>query len=84
MLMSILSPFDALCSESNGWKKLPVNIKSQKQDDHVSIKDSHHHQSPSSSSSPPADIKKPSKPQMKPRFAPEFDGVFCFETIVPY
>ncbi|PSS11901.1 hypothetical protein CEY00_Acc01307 [Actinidia chinensis var. chinensis] len=24
------------------------------------------------------------KQQRRPRFAPEFDGVYCFETIVPY
>ncbi|KAJ9552918.1 hypothetical protein OSB04_016963 [Centaurea solstitialis] len=97
MLMSIFSPFDALCSESasTGWKKKLLvtadpNIKTQKQDvDYLNIKDTHHQsqsQSPSPSRfpSPPADVKKPSKPQTKPRFAPEFDGVFCFETIIPY
>lgn len=31
------------------------------------------------------DGRKQKKPQLRrPRFAPELDGVFCFETIVPY
>lgn len=33
----------------------------------------------------PSNLKKPQQQlQRRPRFAPELDGVFCFETIVPY
>ena len=28
--------------------------------------------------------EKRTQPPMRPRFAPEFDGIHCFETIVPY
>ncbi|KAI3735469.1 hypothetical protein L6452_14968 [Arctium lappa] len=84
MVEKDMSPFDALCSESTGRKRLVTNtnIKDSSPTESVKIKDSHHHHP--SSSPPSADIKKPSKLQMRPRFAPEFDGVYCFETIVPY
>ncbi|XP_049394000.1 uncharacterized protein LOC125858294 isoform X1 [Solanum stenotomum] len=35
----------------------------------------------------PSSSKSPSRPQQqrrRPRFAPELDGVHCFETILPY
>ncbi|CAN4085631.1 unnamed protein product [Withania somnifera] len=34
----------------------------------------------------PSTSKSPSRPQQQrwPRFAPELDGVHCFETIIPY
>ncbi|CAI9762518.1 unnamed protein product [Fraxinus pennsylvanica] len=40
----------------------------------------------SDSSQPPSQAKKTEVrlPARRPRFAPEFDGVHCFETIIPY
>ncbi|KAF5795484.1 hypothetical protein HanXRQr2_Chr08g0340191 [Helianthus annuus] len=43
-----------------------------------------HQNSSSSSSSSSSGVKKPPELRIRPRFAPEFDGVNCFETIVPY
>ncbi|KVI04296.1 hypothetical protein Ccrd_017393 [Cynara cardunculus var. scolymus] len=80
MFIPIFTPFDALCCEFIARKLLVSNtsIKTQEVSECMKINESHDHPSPS------ADIKKPSKLQMKPRFAPEFDGVYCFETILPY
>nr|XP_043614104.1 uncharacterized protein LOC122586058 [Erigeron canadensis] len=95
MLMSIFSSIDAFCAESIG-RKLHVtnaNINKIEQNpssslDNVIIKaedGESSKQSPSSSSSTSQNVKKPtSKMKICPRFAPELDGINCFETIVPY
>ncbi|KAI3678830.1 hypothetical protein L6452_38133 [Arctium lappa] len=73
MFMFIFSPnYDAFCSNFTQRKLLVTNtnIKDSSPTEDVKIKDNHH-----PSPSPSADIKKPSKLQMRPRFAPEFDGV---------
>ncbi|KAL7590440.1 hypothetical protein Lser_V15G35782 [Lactuca serriola] len=73
MLMSIFSSIDAFCAESIG-QKLPVtNTQKDSKDGHLNPP------------TPSPDIKKNSpKLQISPRFAPELDGVYCFETILPY
>ncbi|KAI3517773.1 hypothetical protein L1887_16992 [Cichorium endivia] len=75
MFMSIFSSIDAFCAESIG-RKLPdtnTNINTQKDS-----KDGRHNPSTS------RDINNSPKLQIRPRFAPELDGVNCFETILPY
>ncbi|PPR94102.1 hypothetical protein GOBAR_AA26558 [Gossypium barbadense] len=37
-----------------------------------------------SKSSSSSVVKTPQKQRLRPRFAPELDGVHCFETIIPY
>ncbi|KAL7106807.1 hypothetical protein ACP275_06G015900 [Erythranthe tilingii] len=70
------APAPASASASNNKKQEPapaaVKIDDLKKGDEVN------------SSSPPP--KKPENRQMirAPRFAPEFDGIYCFETIIPY
>lgn len=87
MLMSIFSSIDALCAESLGRKIFLTNNnnlnipKHSSSTEAVKTDDEHHNRSPSSS----PDVKKSSKLQIIwPRFAPELDGLNCFETIVPY
>ncbi|PIN22916.1 hypothetical protein CDL12_04353 [Handroanthus impetiginosus] len=91
MSMSIFSSFDAVCAEffgqkvgfssaqspSNSNKQVPAVAASVKIDDLKKGKEVN------SSSQPP---NKPEVPRRKrtPRFAPELDGVHCFETILPY
>ncbi|KAL3653736.1 hypothetical protein CASFOL_003417 [Castilleja foliolosa] len=83
MSMSNFSAFEALCAESFYGQKValplakPPSNNPNKQDPAVKIDD----------------LKKkvknvnsfPSQPEDRtPRFAPELDGVYYFETIVPY
>lgn len=92
-MMSLFSSFDALFAESLGYKfKLSMfpnrkpdsssssfsAVRSVKKDgeDNSKTDSSSNRNGNSSSSSPPS--------QRRPRFAPEFDGVHCFETIIPY
>ncbi|KAG5229481.1 hypothetical protein OIU76_022773 [Salix suchowensis] len=84
MMTSMFSSFDALCAESFGKKlnfSLPEVESTKKSVMHERNKDT----SSASSKSPPASINKSSQQQRRrPRFAPELDGVHCFETILPY
>ncbi|KAL3630749.1 hypothetical protein CASFOL_023733 [Castilleja foliolosa] len=90
MSMSIFSSFDALCAESFFGQKISHSrgparsndtnkqVPAAKIDDQKKGKDVN---------------SCPSQPEKKPgdrrriralRFAPELDGVHCFETIIPY
>ncbi|KAK9063125.1 hypothetical protein SSX86_016995 [Deinandra increscens subsp. villosa] len=81
MLMSIFSSIDAFCAESMR-RKLPITTSKHSSPTETPKTEEDHrsNQLPSSSSS----VKKPPEREIGPRFAPEFDGVNCFETIVPY
>ncbi|KAJ6677432.1 hypothetical protein OIU85_010584 [Salix viminalis] len=92
MMTSMFSSFDALCAESFGQKlnfsftapgegSRPEVESTKKSVMHEGNKDT----SSASSKSPPASINKSLQQQRRrPRFAPELDGVHCFETILPY
>ncbi|KAH6756260.1 hypothetical protein C2S52_017853 [Perilla frutescens var. hirtella] len=72
MSMSIFSSFEALCAEKLGFSFSPA----VKIDDlmKTKVKDVN-------SSSKPAKDRRTTRAM---RFAPELDGVHCFETILPY
>ena len=79
-MMSMFSSFDALCQKlsfSMGHSSKPlVPMKNNGEEGN-------------SNSTTPGQISKaplqqPRSQQRNPRFAPELDGVHCFETIVPY
>ncbi|KAL7213990.1 hypothetical protein ACSBR1_026422 [Camellia fascicularis] len=85
MSMSLFSSFDALCAEYLGQKVGLSWAKERKVDLDSSAVD---HRKKTSS---PMIVKESSnkskeegKQQRRPRFAPELDGVNCFETIVLY
>ncbi|KAG5233664.1 Regulator of telomere elongation helicase [Salix suchowensis] len=76
-MMSLFSSFDALIAESFG-QKLRLSFSASKEGNS-------HNDKSSSSKSCPVNINKPLQPQkMRLRFAPELDGVHCFETIITY
>ncbi|XAR71581.1 hypothetical protein NMG60_11017922 [Bertholletia excelsa] len=91
MLTSIFSSFEALYAESFGQKVgfswaspakevSPVNQKG------VSpiIKEDSRSREEGNRSISPVNHHEQEKPRRRPRFAPELDGVHCFETIVPF
>ncbi|PWA97134.1 hypothetical protein CTI12_AA032250 [Artemisia annua] len=87
MLMSIFSSIDAFCAESLSRQKLHFSnsnstAKQSLSTENTKTNDADHSPPKHLHSSP--EVKKPSKPQFRPRFALELDGVNCFETIVPY
>lgn len=81
MSMSIFSSFDALCAEKLGFSWSPSPLSRQaaavKIDDDLKKSKGED----VNSSSKPAKDRRTKKAL---RFAPEFDGVHCFETILPY
>ncbi|KAM7499829.1 hypothetical protein LguiA_024243 [Lonicera macranthoides] len=88
MFMSIFSSFDAVCAESFGHKVgfsfpllPPFNI-TQKE-----TGSSNNNNNNNNVTSSPDIIKnekdKNQQRERKARFAPELDGLHCFETIVP-
>lgn len=79
MFTSIFSPFDVFCAESIGQKVSASNTRilqksSAKIDDRKSVVEAN----------PSPQVPKKPEVARRPRFAPEFDGVHCFETILPY
>ncbi|GFP88747.1 hypothetical protein PHJA_001018400 [Phtheirospermum japonicum] len=84
MSMSIFSAFEALCAETFYGQKValpltpPPSINIKKQDLAVKIEDL---KKGKEVNSQPEDRRRIRAP---PRFAPELDGVYCFETILPY
>ncbi|KAB1205204.1 hypothetical protein CJ030_MR7G021968 [Morella rubra] len=82
MMMSMFSSFDALCAESYG-QKVSLSMGPTKEP-----KPKPKERAPEGYSTPPKHCSGQRQPQEKqqrmPRFAPELDGVHCFETIVPY
>ena len=92
MLMSIFSSFDALCAESFGQKSVfyrgPAKQGKVVEDSTVVVRSPEIRESVKkgkvgNSTEPPADITKPQRDHRRQRFAPELDGLHCFETIVP-
>lgn len=96
-MMSLFSSFDALCGEIYGYKfkfSAPPKVDSSSASSSVvqTVKNNgennsksitQNQNSNSNSCSAPAHVRQEQKKRM-PRFAPEFDGVNCFETIIPY
>ncbi|WCJ33504.1 hypothetical protein M5689_014859 [Euphorbia peplus] len=62
--------------EFSGASAAPSDVKSKVPAVEESIKKCEDKEKKSASSQPPT--------RKKPRFAPELDGVHCFETILPY
>ncbi|XP_050235851.1 uncharacterized protein LOC126685900 [Mercurialis annua] len=92
-MMSMFSSFDALCAEFYGQKLKLSGGPSSDQQRNPKILDSLIEKSETEGkekslvSSALRKVKgSPSPPQerRRPRFAPELDGVHCFETILPY
>ncbi|KAJ9706385.1 hypothetical protein PVL29_001748 [Vitis rotundifolia] len=73
---SIFSSFDAVCFEFLSQKlksSLPSGNKMESQQSKEKM----------GNPSPPASVGKPRKERV-PRFAPELDGLHCFETLVSF
>ncbi|GFY84019.1 hypothetical protein Acr_03g0007930 [Actinidia rufa] len=93
MWMSIFSSFNAVCAESFGQKVVfswgPAKQGTSVDDSAVVVRSPEIREGVKkckigNSTEPPADITKPQRVHRRPRFAPELDGVHCFETIIPY
>ncbi|KAG8390454.1 hypothetical protein BUALT_Bualt01G0085000 [Buddleja alternifolia] len=93
MFMSLFSSFDVRCAEAFGQKIAGVSTarsSSNKQESSVAAAvqiDDLKKGKEVNTSSQPSDSPKKSEDRRTirmPRFAPEFDGVHCFETILPY
>ncbi|NP_001352407.1 uncharacterized protein LOC101248852 [Solanum lycopersicum] len=90
MIMSIFSSFDALSAEIFGLKVTPSWAPATSDNKQQQGLLSHRKTaaSPTSNSST-AELNKageaaPAQQRRRPRFAPELDGLHCFETILPY
>ncbi|GMY07618.1 Regulator of telomere elongation helicase [Fagus crenata] len=82
-MMSIFSSFDVLCHKMS-FSMGPTNEQRPKPTDPSSVVDPMKTDR-EGNSAPPAHVSKPPLQQpRRPRFAPELDGVHCFETIIPY
>ncbi|CAA2965837.1 Hypothetical predicted protein [Olea europaea subsp. europaea] len=86
-MMSIFSSFDALCAESFGQKVAlswapSSNKEVQNRGVSKKIDEVKKGKDVNASSQPPSQAKK--SEDHRPRFAPEFDGLHCFESIIPY
>ncbi|GLT81067.1 hypothetical protein SLA2020_524730 [Shorea laevis] len=89
MMMSMFSSFEVLCAEFSGEKvTFGKNTMESEKVEKVSSTEPMKKADDGKSSPPASSLKKPrQQPQplrKMPRFAPELDGVHCFETIVPY
>ncbi|KAL6533387.1 hypothetical protein OROMI_027499 [Orobanche minor] len=90
MSMSIFTPFDALCAESFFGQKVyfssnsPSGNTTDKRDPDLEIDDMK--KGKEVNLYPYLSNKKPEDRRYSraPRFAPELDGVHCFENILPY
>lgn len=85
-MMSMFSSFDAFCKEFyeqkvkfSGVSSTPNERSKATAVESMKKKGMEKKSSPSSEN-----VKESLKQQRKPRFAPELDGVHCFETILPY
>ncbi|KAI4384876.1 hypothetical protein MLD38_002970 [Melastoma candidum] len=93
MMSSIFSSFDAICAESLlGWKPMRFsgdqNSILRKDDSHAVEKARKLEGGSVSPSDKARDVdskrRQGDRQRRAPRFAPELDGVHCFETILPY
>ncbi|TYG54799.1 hypothetical protein ES288_D09G220000v1 [Gossypium darwinii] len=91
MMMSMFSSFEALLFDSHTQKKYTATstpIEKAKPNE-VSCSEGNKKETTefNNLSPPPSSssvVKTPQKQRLRPRFAPELDGVHCFETIIPY
>ncbi|XVF10175.1 hypothetical protein REPUB_Repub07fG0160000 [Reevesia pubescens] len=90
MMMSMFSSFEALWADSEGQKMkftaAPTSTEQVKPKKFSLLEgNKKDNLEKDKNSSPPATAKKPQQQQrLRPRFAPELDGIHCFETIIPY
>ncbi|GMI96285.1 hypothetical protein like AT5G54165 [Hibiscus trionum] len=86
MMMSMFSSFEVLLSDYFGqnMKFTATPAEKSKPTEVSSIKGNNKETVSKNSSPPPPVAKTPQKQRLRPRFAPELDGVHCFETIIPY
>ncbi|CAO2838513.1 unnamed protein product [Amaranthus hypochondriacus] len=85
MLSIIFSSFDARWAESIGFKFSPLNPFSSSSSTNSSTMDEvMKKESESKKQSEDSESKNKMKKRKNPRFAPELDGLHCFETILPY
>ncbi|KAG8381588.1 hypothetical protein BUALT_Bualt06G0137100 [Buddleja alternifolia] len=90
MSMSIFSSFEALCAESSFGQKVGFSWPysnsntNKKEPAAVKIDDDLKKGKEVNSSFQPTTTKKKPENRRRPRFAPELDGLHCFETILPY
>lgn len=91
MMMSMFSSFEALCAESSFGQKLSFStgtsrgLQNRNKDEPATVERERPKQT--GSTPPKKDVggrQKEDQPKKRPRFAPELDGVHCFETIIPY
>ncbi|CAO2838514.1 unnamed protein product [Amaranthus hypochondriacus] len=87
MMSMIFSSFDPIWAESNGFKLVnfsPLNPSSSSTNSSSIDGVKKENNNCSSVKKQSEDLKSKTKLKKNPRFAPELDGVHCFETIVPY
>ncbi|KAL6508265.1 hypothetical protein OROMI_027496 [Orobanche minor] len=89
MSMSIFSSFDALWAESFFGQKISLCTCPAPSDKSTSVVESDDqtkkNKKGKDETSRPENNKKEDRRRIRaPRFAPELDGVHCFETILPY
>ncbi|KAK9724907.1 hypothetical protein RND81_05G107400 [Saponaria officinalis] len=88
-MMSLFSSFDALCAESTGWKSFnfstaaaaPAAPSTAAREEHASTTECNKQVQNKVNEEKKAVKKVITR---NPRFALEFDGLHCFETILPY
>ncbi|KAL6541463.1 hypothetical protein OROGR_010949 [Orobanche gracilis] len=88
MSMSIFSSFDALCAESFFGQKISLctcPAPSDKSTPVVESDDQKKKKKKGKDETLQPENKKEDRRRIRaPRFAPELDGVHCFETVLPY
>ncbi|GLT66662.1 hypothetical protein SLA2020_390170 [Shorea laevis] len=81
-MMTMFISYHAICAESCGQKVSLPPVGPTKEPKPKT-------NNGEGNSTPPECVSRPrqeqqQRQQRRPRFAPEFDGIHCFETIVPY
>ncbi|KAK4759083.1 hypothetical protein SAY87_020384 [Trapa incisa] len=95
MMMSMFTSFEALCAESSFGQKLSFSLgtnrgpQGQSKDKVVTTAAEKEQQAKQNGSATlvrkdAGGRQEKDQPKRRPRFAPELDGVHCFETIIPY
>ncbi|XP_015070174.1 uncharacterized protein LOC107014669 [Solanum pennellii] len=88
MIMSIFSSFDALTAEIFGLKVTPSWAPATSDNKQQGLLSHRKTAASPTSNSSTGELNKAgeaaSAQQRRPRFAPELDGLHCFETILPY
>ncbi|KAL6560529.1 hypothetical protein OROGR_004088 [Orobanche gracilis] len=86
MSMSIFSSFDVLCAESFFGQKIILSTCPSPSDKSTTVVESDDQKKKKGKEeASQRENKKEDRRRIRgPRFAPELDGVHCFETILPY